>query len=466
MAGIDDARIQRLNEHPADSAGRYVLYWMQQSQRADSNPALEHAVREAEERNQPVVVGFGLTADYPDANARHYAFLLQGLAHVQDRLRDRGIKLVVRRGSPDQVALELAADASLVVCDRGYLRHQRAWRRRVAEEAGRAVVQVEGDVVVPIEVVSQKREYAARTLRPKIERVRDGFLTSLTEADPTKSSLRLRVTGDVDPSDPERLLRALEVDREVAPVESFVGGTDEARRRLTRFLRSGIGGYAENRSEPAAEQVSGLSPYLHFGQISPVEVALKARASKSAGREDLATFLEELVVRRELSANYVYFAEDYDRYGALPEWARKTLEKHKEDARPARYTRDELEAGKTHDRYWNAAMAEMRETGYLHNTLRMYWGKQIIQWTNTPGYAFDTALYLNNRYFLDGRDPNSFTNIAWLFGLHDRPWQERDVLGTVRTMTRGGLDRKYDMDAWMAQVEERSGPVGPDAPTA
>jgi deoxyribodipyrimidine photo-lyase len=449
--GMHDARIRSLNQRSV-KGGSYVLYWMQASQRAESNPALEYAIRRADEIDRGVVVAFGLMAGYPDANARHFAFMLEGLAEVEDGLRRRGIRFVVRAGRPDEVALALAGDAAMVVCDRGYLRHQRQWRRRLAERADCQVVQVEGDVVVPVETASSKAEYAARTLRPKIHRHWSDFLHQIAAREPAKSTLRLSFKDALDPTDRVALLKTLDVDRAVAPVARFRGGTGEARRRLAHFLRYKLDGYAGGRSEPAEAHVSGLSPYLHFGQISPVEVALKAKAAKSAGDADRASFLEELIVRRELACNFVQFTDNYDDYACLPGWARRTLAEHAGDRRPQHYSRATLEAGKTDDRCWNAAMQEMRETGYMHNTMRMYWGKKIIEWCNTPECAYRTALYLNNKYFLDGRDANSYANVGWLFGLHDRPWQEREVLGKVRSMTAGGLDRKYDMARYLERV--------------
>jgi deoxyribodipyrimidine photo-lyase len=448
---MHNVRIRRLNDRPLVD-GTYVLYWMQASQRAESNPALEYAIRRADEINRGVVVAFGLMAGYPEANARHFAFMLEGLAEVEDSLRRRGIRMVMRAGHPDEVALSLAGDAALVVCDRGYLRHQRRWRRHVADAATCAVIQVEGDVVVPVETASGKAEHAARTLRPKIHRCWSDFLHEIAAGEPSKPTLRLRLGKELDPGDPAALLRTLDVDRNVAPVARFRGGTSEARRRLEHFLRHKLAGYHAGRSEPARAQVSELSPYLHFGQISPIEVALKAKAARSAGEADRASFLEELIVRRELACNFVQYTDGYDRYGCLPGWARKTLADHADDRRPHRYTRAKLEAGKTGDRYWNAAMQEMRETGYMHNTMRMYWGKKIIEWCDRPESAWRTALRLNNKYFLDGRDPSSYANIGWLFGLHDQPWPERAVFGKVRSMTAGGLERKYDMACYLARV--------------
>ena len=446
---METDRIVFLNDAPKNGDGRYVLYWMQQSQRAHVNPALEYAVSRANAIDRPVVALFGLFDDYPEANERHFAFMLEGLAEVAAELHERGIKFVMRLARPDAACLALAPDAVLVVCDRGYLRHQKQWRKAVAREAGCQVVQVEGDVVVPVDRVSDKREYAARTLRPKIGRLLEAFVEDLTQRRPIKSSLRLRVSSDVNATDPDGVLARLHIDRSVGRVRRFRGGTAEARRRLERFLRSGLDGYADARNDPADPQCSNLSPYLHFGQISPVEIARKARAARGGKSDDRGAFLEELVVRRELAINFVHFEADYDRYRCLPDWAKQTLAKHRDDAREHVYSRRELEHANTHDPYWNAAMTEMVRTGYMHNYMRMYWGKKILEWSNTPEHAYRTLLALNNKYFIDGRDPNSYTGVGWIFGLHDRAWTERPVFGTVRYMNAGGLERKFDIDAYV-----------------
>mgnify|MGYP001249439264 CR=1 FL=1 len=448
---VETDRITTLNDRPVVE-GRYVLYWMQQSQRASFNPALEQAILVANERGLPVVVGFGLTAGYPDANRRHYAFMLQGLKETSAALTERGIGFAMRLGAPDEVAIGLAEDAALVVCDRGYLRHQRAWRNSVAQRAPCRVIEVEGDVVVPVDVASRKREYAARTIRPKIERLRDDFLRPLPENQPQCRADTLTFSEALDLSRIDDLLDRLKLDGRVACVRRFHGGTSEARRRLDAFLGPKFATYEDGRAEPASDHVSGLSPYLHFGQISPVEIALAASNAEGEA-ESRIKFLEELIVRRELAANFVHFSPDYDQYGTLPDWAQNTLEKHRDDERQHLYDAETLEAAQTHDRYWNAAMREMTATGYMHNTMRMYWGKKILEWSETPEQAFATALTLNNRYFLDGRDPNSYTNVAWCFGLHDRPWAERPIFGTVRYMNDRGLERKYDMKAYLSLVD-------------
>ena len=449
---MNENRIRPLNDEAFDESGIYVLYWMQQSQRAHTNPALEYAVRLANKQNQSVVVCFGLMADYPEANRRHFAFMLEGLAETVASLHDRGIKFVVQKGEPHQVALAFARQASVVVCDGGYLRHQRRWRRQLAAKARKRVIQVEGDTVVPVETVSDKREFAARTIRPKINAIQSDFLEDLRETKPRKSSLSLKIKTDIDLKQTEAALAQLPLRNGVDRSTRFTGGTSHARRRLKRFIIKHLKGYASQRNDPGAPQCSEMSPYLHFGQISPVEIALKVNAAKSGTRDDKQAFLEELIVRRELAANFVYFESDYDSYKCLPGWAKETLEKHKKDSRPYQYTRNQLEKAETHDAAWNAAMTEMRLTGYMHNYMRMYWGKKILEWTNTPAYAYSTALYLNNKYFIDGRDPNSYANVAWLFGLHDRPWKERPVFGKVRYMSEDGLKRKFDIETYIQRI--------------
>jgi len=449
---IQADRIQHLNDLEPQ-AGDYVLYWMQQSQRAEHNHALEYAVQQANELGQPLLVGFGLTDDYPEANLRHYRFMLEGLQDTQTALAGRGIKLVLRQGSPDQVALELGQQASLMVTDRGYLRPQKQWRDRVAQAAGRRVVQVESDVVVPVELVSNRAEYAARTIRPKIHRHLDRFLIDLRPTPLDHPSLQLDLKG-LDLSDLDALLSKLQIDRSVQPVSHhFRGGTSEAKQVLRGFIQNRFRTYRQNRNQPQTSDVSHMSKYLHFGQISPVYLALQIREA-DVSSENRDSYLEELIVRRELPMNFVHYTPDYDAYSCIPAWAKQTLADHRDDDRSHQYTRSELEAAATHDPYWNAAMKEMKYTGYMHNYMRMYWGKKILEWCAAPEDAHQTTLALNNKYFLDGRDANSFANVAWIFGVHDRGWTERPIFGKVRYMSAGGLERKADPKAYIQKVEK------------
>lgn len=448
---IHPSRIQPLNGRSIQD-GRYVLYWMQASQRIDYNHALEYAVGEANERNLPVVVVFGLTDRFPEANLRHYAFMLEGLMEVRKGLRDRGIRFVLMHRSPELAAVDLAEEAALVVADRGYLRIQRQWRNHVAKNSPCAVVQVESDAVVPVETASPKEEYTAGTLRPKLQRILKGYLVPLKERPVRKDSLSLRLDANSE-EDHAGLLKKMKIDRTVPPVRAFRGGTAQANALLEEFIAKKIRRYDELRSDPGLDYSSHLSPYLHFGQISPLAVALRISAERAVPAAAREAFLEELIVRRELSMNFVFYNERYDEFECLPDWARKTLAEHTKDRREVLYAPEQWERAGTHDPYWNAAQKEMVLTGKMHNYMRMYWGKKILEWSRTPAEAFRTALWLNNRYELDGRDPNAYAGVAWCFGKHDRAWSERKVFGKIRYMNDAGLKRKFDMDAYLKKVD-------------
>jgi deoxyribodipyrimidine photo-lyase len=458
-SAIHPDRVRRLNRlEPA--GGDYVLYWMQQSARAEWNDALEFSLAQANALGRPLLVAFGLMDAYPEANVRHYVFLLEGLRGTREALARRGVRMVIQRGEPAEVALRLGRRAALIVCDRGYLRHQKAWRQ-LAEEAKCAVFQVEADVVVPVERASNKAEYAARTIRSKLERQFGEFLV-LPERQPVCAPRWEEKMPDLDLGDIPAFCRELPLDSSVPAVSDlFRGGTAEAEKIFASFLRDRLGDYAENRNQPQTDDVSHMSKYLHFGQVSPVWLAVEARR-QGAASENVVTFVEELIVRRELAMNFAEFTPNYDSFECLPEWARETLQRHARDPRPQTYTRAQLEAGETHDLYWNAAMREMRETGYMHNYMRMYWGKKILEWGATPEEAYANALAMNNKFFLDGRDANSFTNIGWVFGLHDRPWGERPIYGTVRCMMASGLERKCDIQAYVEKTERLAAREGPD----
>jgi deoxyribodipyrimidine photo-lyase len=449
--GSHAGRISHLNTAPAVK-GEYILYWMQQSQRAHHNHALEMAVDLANRSGLGVLVGFGLTDGYPEANLRHFTFMLEGLRETGAELAKRGIKMVVRRGNPDDIALALGRKAAAIVCDRGYLRHQKTWYDRVAREAGRRVVQVESDVVAPVAAVSEKAEYAARTIRPRIHKRLEGFLRPLRARAVKHPSLDLPTSG-LDIRDIPQVLKQLKIDRSVPAVgRFFTGGMSEARKRFDRFLKGRLDRYEKNSNQPQTDDISHMAPYLHFGQISPLYLALRVLGAKGISRSAADAFLEQLIVRRELAINFVNYTPDYDAFTCLPEWARKTLGAHRRDHREHLYSRAQLEGCATHDPYWNAAMLEMKVTGFMHNYMRMYWGKKILEWSPSPREAFDTALFLNNRYFLDGRDPNSFAGVSWIFGMHDRAWPERPVFGKIRYMAASGLERKCDIEAYVRKV--------------
>ncbi|MDT8274278.1 MAG: deoxyribodipyrimidine photolyase, partial [Desulfomonilia bacterium] len=297
---------------------------------------------------------------------------------------------------------------------------------------------------------------------PKITRLIPEFL-HLPEELPLKRS-SLDMAGEIQGiQDPEKVLSRMTIDRSVQPVgRFFIGGTSRARDFLETFIERSLDLYEENSNQPQTDHVSRMSPYLHFGQISPVYIATRIN-SAHAGKSAKDAYLEELIVRRELAVNFANFTEHYDRFPVHPAWAQKTLKEHEGDRREHLYTLEDLDQASTHDPYWNAAMKEMKYTGFMHNYMRMYWGKKVLEWSGTPKEAYERLLYLNNWYFLDGRDPNSYAGVGWIFGLHDRAWQERPVIGKVRAMTASGLERKCDIRAYVAKVEAFSPSVGSHA---
>ncbi len=466
----------------------FVLYWMQQAQRVEYNHALNKAAELASVWQIPLTTVFVLSGEVPEANLRHHRFMLEGLAETAKRLSELGIAFYLCAGTPDEVIATIAGKKGFVVTDRGYLRWQRLWREQLHARLGSGRwLEVESDVIVPVETVSNKEEYAAATIRGKILKHLEHWL------DPLKSwhysvadQVALPIPGSIAQLTykPGMKLdeflgfasRHLSLDASVGAAPAFVGGYKEAIKRLESFLENKLHLYAAKRNDPSLSIQSDLSPWLHFGQISALEVALTALefcevpAYAVAGlirdksgleplQAGLASFLEELIVRRELSCNFCWFNPDYDSYACIPLWARKSLNDHLFDARPVIYSSDELETAATADPYWNAAQTEMVSTGKMHNYMRMYWGKKIIEWTPDPETAFQLMLWLNNKYQLDGRDPNSFAGIAWCFGKHDRPWQTRPVFGSVRYMNAAGLKRKFDLQSYLDKFHSLSAPT-------
>jgi deoxyribodipyrimidine photo-lyase len=445
---IQQERIKLLNDC-RPRGGNYVLYWMQAAQRVEYNHALEHAIRTANKLKKPVLVFFGITESWPEANQRHYYFMLEGLKEARKALEAKGIQMVIRRDSPDSGAAELAKYAAMVIVDAGQLRIQKKWRANAAGRIDCPLYEVETNLIVPVEEASSKENFSAGTFRPRITKKLDNYLVPLNHSKPKLDSLGMKFhTFNID--DIDKALSKLDIDRSVARVDGFHGGTKEAKRRLSNFLKNKLDRFAEMRNDPTADYVSYMSPYLHFGQISPLYIALKVSKTSSAGKD---AYLEELIVRRELSYNFVFYNNRYDSFACLEPWAKRTLNLHRSDKRDYVYTFEQFEKAQTHDPYWNAAQKEMVLTGKMHGYMRMYWGKKTLEWSRNPQTGFKTALHLNNKYELDGRGPNAFAGVAWCFGKHDRAWGERPVLGKIRYMNAAGLKRKFDADAYVKKIE-------------
>lgn len=439
MELFEDIRIKYLQKNEFESGG-YIVYWMQESQRTKYNFSLNKSVELARENKLPLYVLFNYLDNYPEASKRHYDFMLQGLKDVKDELESRNIKFIFLEGDIFKNLFEIFKNAKVVVWEKSYLKFQREIKKKLLKILKVTILEVENNVVVPIELVSQKEEYSAKTLRDKYNKIKKDIKFDFLEE---KKLLKYN-SNEIDKLDCS--------DRYIPKIKEkldggFIGGEKEAYKRLKYFIENDLKFYKQKG--PDNERSSKLSPYLHFGQISPLEILYEV--DKINGfLEEKESFLEEVIIRRELAINFVYYNSNYDNWkGITYNWAYETLEKHKEDLREYIYTENELENGKTHDKYWNACQKQMVKTGYMEGYMRMYWCKKILEWSESPQEAYEITLKLNNKYFYDGRDPNSYAGVAWCFGKHDRAWKERRIFGKVRYMNSDGLERKFKMEKYL-----------------
>jgi deoxyribodipyrimidine photo-lyase len=404
---------------------------------------------------KPCVVFFAPVPFYPHANIRHYAFLQQGIPAIGRRLQERGIGFVLRR-YPDHHLAKFCDEVRpvLVVGDENPLREPRQWRQIVSKQLRVPFWTVDADVIVPSRLL-MKEQYGARTARPIIRRLLPDFLQPVGNSKPI-----LKWQSGILPKLHSLPLNAgiaddWTLDRSVAPVSDLTGGTDEGLKHLRAFVKNRLDEYPKNRNKPELDATSHLSPYLHFGHVGPHTVALAVKAAE-ASRAAKEAFLEQLIVRRELAVNFVRFNPDYDNFECAEPWAHKTLAQHARDERKV-YSERELEEARTHDPLWNAAQQQMTAAGWMHNYMRMYWAKKVLEWSRTPAEAFRTAVYLNDKYELDGRDPNGYAGIAWaIVGKHDRPWFERPIFGQVRYMSLAGASKKFDTRRYIEQIRART----------
>lgn len=423
-----------------------VVYWMARDQRVCDNWALLHAKELAEKDGSPLAVVFCLVPKFLGATSRQYRFMLQGLKEVERNLRALDIAFFLLQGDPGREipAFLSDQDASTLVCDFSPLRQSQIWKKVVTSKIELPFYEVDAHNIVPCWLASPKAEWAAYSFRPKIHRLLPEFMD---EFPPLK---RHRVPWKDDVRNDWRSAESrIEVDA-VAEANFNCSGEVEAAKQSLDFIENKLSGYESNRNDPSKDGQSHLSPYLHFGQISAQRVALQVLASM----KDAGAFLEELIVRRELSDNFCYYNPNYDSFWAFPKWARETLEKHAKDRREYIYTAEEFERARTHDDLWNAAQNEMVYKGKMHGYMRMYWAKKILEWTGSPVEAQQIAIYLNDRYELDGRDPNGYVGIAWsIGGVHDRAWKERAIFGKVRYMSYKGVSRKFDILAYINSIK-------------
>lgn len=466
--------------------GKCIIYWMQAAQRMADNPAFFAALEEANAHKLPLIVVFCVTDSVPDANLRHYRFMFQGLYELAKAFASKQLSLFISFGDPFECLVPILPLAKTLFLDTGYLNWQRELRTKLytyCAAAGLSYLQYETEPIVPLEIASPKEEYAAATLRPKLLKVLEPYLYAPPELPepivkiPGELKAALSQAGFLDIaeafSDSGNLETwiAKRLAPDPGPPARYCGGHSAAMEHLQQFVDMKLPRYGDSRNNPATSYQSELSPYLHFGQISAREIVrriirqydlkasdipamIKQKSAYQGLPLSIASFCEELIVRRELSMNFCHYNPGYDSYSSLPGWARESLEIHSTDPRNYKYSIDILENAQTHDPYWNAAQRELLVTGKMHNYMRMYWGKKLIEWTPDPETAYYLMMYLNDKYELDGRDPNSFAGIAWCFGKHDRPWQSRPIFGSVRYMNSAGLERKFDMIRYVQRIED------------
>jgi deoxyribodipyrimidine photo-lyase len=417
--------------------------------RSSHNHALTFAMRRANELRLPLVVYEGLKYYYPWASDRLHTFILEGVEEKRREFQRLGIRYLFYLqnddAAPKQTVARLARYAACIVTDDYPCFIIPDHNRRLAEGAEIPVYAVDSNGVIPMSKFGLE-EYAAYTIRPKIKKLVPSYLKPFAEESVGTDGAGLEIDcpdTEMDDEGIAALVAECDIDHSVRPSTIYHGGTANGRARLEKFVDEILPGYEKTRNRPEIDGSSRLSPYLHFGFLSPLEIALAVEGSAAPqGAKD--AYLEELIVRRELSFNFTLRNPNYDSLASLPAWVQKTVREHVDDERQFIYSLEELEKGETHDELWNAAQREMVATGEMHNYVRMLWGKNVIAWSRTYEIAFETLVHLNNKYCLDGRDPNSYAGILWCFGKHDRPWMERPVFGTIRYMTSGSTGTKFD----------------------
>ncbi|AFN74659.1 deoxyribodipyrimidine photolyase [Melioribacter roseus P3M-2] len=438
-------RVRKLKD--AELKNGAVIYWMQRDQRVYDNWALLFAYHRAKERQLPLIVIFNLVPEFLGASLRQYSFMINGLKQVEKKLSKLNIGFKLLSGNPAVTipAFVKESGCSELITDFNPLRITRKWKKEVHSKIKIPFYDVDAHNIVPCFLASGKQEFAAYTFRPKIQKLLPEFMDDF----PPLKKMPVNEFTNIK-NDWENL--KIKTDASVQEIDWILPGEEAAFEILDSFIESKLEFYSDKKNDPNENALSNLSIHLHFGHISAQRIALEIlrRTEHSKSRE---SFLEELIVRKELSDNFCYYNKKYDSFEGFPEWAQKTLNEHRRDKREYVYSLEELEEGKTHDSLWNAAQFEMKTKGKMHGYLRMYWAKKILEWTNSPEEALKYAIYLNDKHELDGRDPNGYTGIAWsIGGVHDRAWSERPVFGKIRYMNYAGCKRKFDVSKYTINV--------------
>jgi deoxyribodipyrimidine photo-lyase len=446
---VKKERIKILKEGHESSGP--VVYWMSRDQRIHDNWALLYAQEIAERTGAPFAIIFCLMSNFLKATIRQYDCMLKGLREIEQELSAHNIPFFLLSGSPDNEIIEFVDRYKIksLVTDFDPLKLKRKWKNDIAKQLTIPFYEIDAHNIIPCWHASPKLEYGAYTIRPKIRRLMSEFL----EEYPKLGKHPFVWNGKREPVDWDKIKKNLNVDRGVRALNGVEPGEKAAREILDQFITVRLDDYDRVRNDPNKAGQSDLSPYLHFGHISAQRIALEVAKLKTFG-ESKDAFLEELIVRRELSDNFCFYNDYYDSFEGFPEWAKKTLDQHRKDTRPYIYTIEDFEGARTHDDLWNAAQMEMVKRGKMHGYMRMYWAKKILEWTRSPEEAMKVAILLNDRYELDGRDPNGYTGIAWsIGGVHDRAWNERNVFGKIRYMSYNGCRSKFNINSYIKSVD-------------
>ncbi len=444
---MDQRRIRIVQTSQNPSQNGPVVYWMSRDQRVEDNWALYYAQQTALKQNQPLVVLFALAPDFIGATLRQYSFMLHGLKETSQKLSKKNIPFYILTGEPTKLmtAWLQTNSASTLIMDFDPLKIKALWKKELLPTLEIPCYEVDAHNIVPCWTASNKLEYAAYTIRPKIQRLLSEFLLPVPE-------IVIQPVSDFNlPPMPSvtKLLSQLKIDTTVSEITWLTPGSNAAQKTALNFIQKKLQYYDSQSNDPTKNMQSNLSPYLHFGQISAQKIVflVKKLLAPSSATE---SFLEELIIRRELADNFCFYQPNYDNVAAFPAWAQKTLHDHLDDSRDYLYTLETFEQALTHDPLWNAAQRQMTQTGKMHGYVRMYWAKKIFEWSKTPAAAITTAIYLNDKYELDGRDPNGYAGIAWsMGGVHDRAWSERSVFGKIRYMNFNGMKRKFPIQTYM-----------------
>ena len=421
-----------------------VVYWMERDQRLTDNWALLFARQEALIRDKPLHVIYCHTDDELDTTSGRKDFCLAGLSALRRQADSLRIGFEIFAGAADAILPPLLEvnDCHLLVTDYSPLRGKQQKCANIGKAISIPFFEVDAHNIIPCWTLSDKKEYAAYTLRPKVRRLLPEYLTDF----PHLNSHPL-APASLDGRGQTALASGGKIRAETG---CFISGTAQAHARMQTFIQEGLQRYQEERNDPTSRAQSDLSPYLHSGQLSPQRLALETDGAY-CDPESKKAFLEELIVRRELADNFCTYEPRYDDVRGFPAWAQKTLDEHRRDKRRHLYSLEELEEAKTHEALWNCCQRDLMASHKLHGFLRMYWAKKILEWTASPETALHYANFLNDKYSLDGCDPNGYTGTAWsIGGVHDRAWQEREVFGKIRYMNERGCRRKFKVDDYIA----------------